>query len=143
MSTTVTTPPATSRTAGRLGFWLGIAATFVGIAVYMVQFMVLKQLGSTPWYAPVLATIGAALVFLSVRESRTVPRLVGLVVLLLLAGLQWYFFLSFTKLPQYAGPSAGEKLPPFQTTLATGGPFSTADLANGTPTVLIFFRGRW
>jgi hypothetical protein len=117
--------------------------TFVGIAVYMVQFMVLKQLGSTPWYAPLLATIGAALVFLSVRERRTVPRLVGLVVLLLLAGLQWYFFLSFTKLPQYAGPSAGEKLPQFQTTLATGAPFSNADLANGTPTVLIFFRGRW
>ena len=143
MSTTVTTPPATTRTTGRLWFLLGIAATFVGIAVYFLQFMVLKQLGSTPWYAPVLATIGAALVVLSVRERRTVTRLIGLVLLLLLAGLQWYFFLSFTKLPQYAGPGAGEKLPPFQATLAAGEPFTNADLANGTPTVLIFFRGRW
>jgi hypothetical protein len=143
MSATVTTPAATARNTGRLWFWLGIAATLLGIAVYFVQFMVLKQLGSTPWYAPVLATLGAALVFLSVRERRTVPRLVGLVLLLLLAGLQWYFFLSFTKLPQYAGPSAGERIPPFQTTLASGEPFTNIDLASGTPTVLVFFRGRW
>ena len=143
MSTAVAAPVTIVRTTGRLWFWLGLAVTFLSLAVYFVQFLVLKQLSSTPWYPPIAAMLGAALVYLSYRKRRTWPRLLGLVLLLLLAGLQWFFLLSFSKLPEYAGPRAGETLPPFQTTLATGEAFTNADLANGIPTVLLFFRGHW
>lgn len=142
MSTLATTPATTART-GRLWLWLGVAAAFVGIAVYMVQFLVFKQLGAVPWYAPVLATLGAALVFVSLQKRRTVPRALGLALLAALAGMEWYFLLAFTKLPQYAGPQAGEKLPSFQAALVTGEPFTNADLASGASTVLVFFRGHW
>ncbi len=143
MSIVVTAPAATAQTTGRLWFWLGLSATFLGLAVYWVRFLVLKQLTGTLWYAAVLATLGPALVLVSLGKRRSVPRLLGLVVLVLLAGFEWFFLLSISKLPQYGGPGAGEKLPPFQATLAGGGSFTNADLSNGTPTALVFFRGHW
>src|SRR5262245_45632303 len=143
MSIVATPPATTTRTTGRLWFWLGLAATVLGIAGYWVQFLVFKQLGSTPWYAAVLATLGAALMLVSIGKRRTVPRMLGLVLLTLVAGFVWFFLLSVTKLPQYTGPGAGEKLAPFQAALTSGEPFTNAELANGSPTVLVFFRGRW
>jgi hypothetical protein len=135
------TPTTTART-GRLWSWLGLAATFLGITAYMMEFLFFKHLG-TPWYAPLLATLGAALGLLSFGKRRTILRFLTLILLVFLAGFEWFWMFSFTTLPQYNGPSAGESLPLFEATLANGQPFRNTDLSNGTPTAVIFFRGHW
>jgi hypothetical protein len=49
-----------------------------------------------------------------------------------------------TTLPKYNGPArVGTHIPPFTTTFADGRAFTDKDLEEGTPTVLVFFRGRW
>lgn len=143
MDTVSTTPVDRGTPSGRFWFWFGMAVSFSGIAAYLVQFFVFKQLSVMPWYAPLLASLGVAMVFLSLRKRRTTPRLLGLLLVVIVAGFEWFYVLSFTKLPPYAGPVVGEKLPSFRATLANGQAFANADLANDTSTVLVFFRGRW
>jgi hypothetical protein len=136
------TSPATDRSRGRAYFWAGLAAWLLGLALVFVQFG-LKHL-FVPWYSPVLATLGAFLLLASVARRRSIPRVVALVLVAALAGLQWYFLVSLVKLPDYEGPAkAGKQLPAFRTTLADGRPFTRADLRDGSQRVLVFFRGRW
>ena len=81
---------------------------------------------------------------MSVAQRRTATRWVWLVLLLALAGFEWFFLGSMTKLPRYVGPAqAGHEVPAFQTTRADGRSFTDKDLADGTKSVLVFFRGRW
>jgi hypothetical protein len=136
------TSPATDRTRGRAYFWFGLAACLLGLALVFVQ-LGLKLLFD-PWYSPALATLGAALLLVSVARRCSIPRVVALVLVAALAGLQWYFLVSLVKLPDYEGPAqAGKQLPEFRTTLADGRPFTTSDLRDGSRQVLVFFRGRW
>jgi hypothetical protein len=61
-----------------------------------------------------------------------------------LAAMQWLFLVSLSRLPIYDGPArGGQQMPAFQTARANGQPFTHQDLQDGTPTVLVFFRGRW
>ena len=137
-----TTSPATERSRGRPYFWAGIVACLLGVALVFVQFG-LKHL-FVPWYSPMLATIGGGLLLLSVARRRSIPRVIALVLVAVLAGFEWYFLVSFVKLPDYEGPArTGQKLPPFSTTLASGSTFTDADLRDGSRRVLVFFRGRW
>jgi hypothetical protein len=137
------TSPATNRSQGRAYFWFGIAACLLGLALFFVQ-LGLKFL-FVPWYSPALATLGAALLLVSVSWRRSIPRVVALVLVAALAGLQWYFLVSFVKLPDYEGPAqAGKPMPAFRTTLADGSSFTQDDLRrDGSRTVMVFFRGRW
>lgn len=142
MTTESTTSPPPIHSKGRALFWAGIGLCLLGIALYVVDYS-LKRL-ITPWYSPVLATCGVLLLVGSVARRRTVARIVALGLVGLLAVFQWYFLVSLSKLPAYAGPAqAGSKLPAFRTTLADGRPFTEQDLERGKTNVLVFFRGRW
>jgi hypothetical protein len=141
--TTTTDPVAVRRTApGKLLAWLGLAVVVLGVAAYMVQVFVFHRL-TTPWYVPIAASIGAGLLILSLVQARTVWRVLGVILCVLLAGLEWYFVVWLSKLPPYNGPvEAGKPFPAFTTTLADGSPLKQDDLA-GKKTVMVFFRGRW
>ena len=141
MTTLATTPAAVSRSRGRGYFWAGLAVCVLGIAAVVVQFAV--GIPKTPWYSPVLATIGALLLLLALARRFTIPRVLGLLLVAGFAGLQWYFFGVMMKLPDYKGPEAGRPVPAFTATLADGRTLQDSDLRDGKRSILVFFRGRW
>jgi hypothetical protein len=122
-------------------FIAGVLMFLVGPVIYVGQFR-LKHL-DTPWYVPILATVGVLCMAVSVLQKRGVVRITGLVLFAVLCGLEWFVILVATLTPPYAGPTEGQKIPAFATTLAGGAEFSNQDLAKGKNSVLIFFRGRW
>jgi hypothetical protein len=123
-------------------FLVGVIVFFLGIGAYVIQFR-LKQF-VTPWYAPVLATLGVALMGVSVWQRRGILRSIGLALFVLLCGFEWFLLLVATRTPAYTGPAQpGQKMPAFATTLADGRAFTNHDLENGSGSVLVFFRGRW
>jgi hypothetical protein len=93
--------------------------------------------------------LGVVFVAASLWQARTVWRVLGLVLVVLVAGAGWTFLLSptefgGTRLPAYAGPVAvGQPFPAFATTRADGSPFTQGDLEGHRNNVLVFFRGRW
>ena len=135
------TPP--TRTArGRWWFVLGALVFVLGLVLYGIQFG--RKDFVVPWYAPILGTVGVGLMAVSWRLRPTVWRVLGLGLFTVLLAGEWYFLLSFSKLPAYTGPArVGQVIPPFSTTRADGRPFTDQDLQQGSPTVLLFFRGRW
>jgi hypothetical protein len=126
---------------GRRLFWLGCGLVLLGLAVYFVQFFALKQF-VVPWYTPILGTAGAVAMVIATVQRWTVLRIVGLAAAAFLVFGEWMFLLSISRLPTYAGPEVGQKIPAFATIRADGSPFTNRDLA-GQPTVLLFFRGHW
>jgi hypothetical protein len=138
---TTSSAPAPRSYPGRLFLALGFAVAVVGIVAYVVQLSALRL--TTPWYMPIAATLGAALVALSLWRARTVWRVLALLLLVLLAGAEWAFLLQ-TRLPAYTGPvAAGRPFPAFETVRADGSPFTQRDLEGDQDSVLVFFRGRW
>jgi hypothetical protein len=113
----------------------------LGVAAAVIQFSL--QIMKTPWYSPVLASIGAILLLVAVAKRRSIPRVIGLVLVVAFAGLQWYFLGVLMKLPDYKGPEAGRPVPAFAATLAGGKTFQDADFRDGSRHVLVIFRGRW
>jgi hypothetical protein len=99
----------------------------------------------TPWYSPILASVGTVLIALSIVRRRTVWRIIALVVIGLFTIGEWWFLLSYSRLPAYAGPvSAEQPFPEFApASLADGTPFTRDDLVGKKNTVLVFFRGFW
>lgn len=138
-STASATKPSAS---GRLYFWAGLGVCVLGLGAAGIQYG-LKIL-IVPWYVPALTTLAVILLVFSLARRRTVTRIVTLVVVAGLAGLQWLFLLSLSRLPEYQGPvQIGSKLPAFQTTLSDWRPFANKDLETGMAHVVVFFRGRW
>jgi hypothetical protein len=137
-----TTAPASERSRGRTYLWAGIVVSLLGLALAVAQFS-LKILG-VPWYSPALATLGILLLLVSLVRRTAIPRVLALVLVTTLAGLEWYTLVSLMKLPAYEGPAQpGQPLPAFRSTLADGRSFTDADLRDGSRRVLAFFRGRW
>jgi hypothetical protein len=123
-------------------FIAGVLLFLVGPGIYVAQFR-LKHL-HTPWYVPILATLGVLCMAVSVMQRRGMVRTIGLILFTLLCGLEWFATLKATLSPPYAGPAvAGQKIPNFTTALAGGAEISSQDLAKGKNSVLIFYRGRW
>lgn len=142
MTTTSTPLSASDRSRGRGYFWGGIFLCLLGLALVVGQ-LSLKYL-IVPWYSPALATVGVLLLVIAVVQRWSIPRIAGLLLVAAIAGSQWYMLGSAMKLPAYEGPAqAGKQLPPFQSQLAAGTPFTDADLKDGNRRVLVFFRGRW
>jgi hypothetical protein len=144
MSTT--SPPLPRRYPGRLLLWLGFALPFLGIAAYVVQ-MWAERLYA-PWYVPIAATLGVVLVLVSLVLARTVWRVLVLLLVVALAGFEWYALMGM-RAPAYTGPVAdGQPMPSFVATEVDGKEpdgktFTQADLAGDKNNVLVFFRGRW
>jgi hypothetical protein len=122
-------------------FFLGIVLFLLGPAAVFVQFQM--HIHTTPYYVPILATLGVALMGISLLQLGGVLRGVGLLLFLGVCGLEWYMLLVLMRTPEYAGPAVGQKIPAFATTLADGATFSNDDLAKGQRTVLVFYRGHW
>ena len=123
-------------------FLVGLLLLVVGPAVYFVQ-VVLKHLW-TPWYVPLLASLGMVFMIASVWQRRGAWRCIGLILCALLCGGEWYLMLVAIKSPDYTGPvRLGVKLPEFAATLADGRSFTSKDVEDEGRSVLIFFRGRW
>jgi hypothetical protein len=122
-------------------FLVGVLLFIAGPAIYYVQFQ-MKHL-VTPWYAPIMASVGVLLMAMSVWQRRGVLRSVGLVLFVLMCGMEWFMLLGMGT-PAYTGPAqSGSKVPTFATALADGKSYTNKDLQDGKPTVLLFFRGRW
>ena len=139
----ISAPPAAAlrRSPGRLLLALGLGLALLGVLAYAAQMWAQRLM--TPWYMPCLATLGAALVVVSLRRKRTVWRVLALLLVVLLAGAEWLMLLSL-RTPAYTGPVAeGRPFPEFTTARADGAPFTQADLAGDKNNVMVFFRGRW
>jgi hypothetical protein len=138
--------PSSATTTPRPSRWpfflAGVLLFLLGPIIYVFQFR--ANVLTTPWYVPLLATLGVLLAIIAVVQRWSIVRAAGLVLLVLVCGLEWFMILVATRTPPYAGPAAvGRQIPAFVTTLPDGAEFSDKDLAKGTPIVLVFFRGRW
>lgn len=132
---------APRRLGGRLFLLLGVGLALLGVAAYIVQISLQRLM--TPWYMPMMASLGVLLVILSLFERRTIWRLLALSAVTLLAGAEWAFLYA-TRLPPYTGPIVvGRPFPSFETMRADGTPFTQRDLAGDQNNLLVFFRGRW
>ncbi|MDZ4782183.1 MAG: hypothetical protein SGJ19_18200 [Planctomycetia bacterium] len=141
--TEAASPAPVLKSNGRSWLWLGLLLCVLPIAAYVIQFNVLQRM-FVPWYIPILATVGAACVVVSVIRRRTWPRWTALALVALLGGFEWLMLGAAVRLPEYAGPAhAGAKLPTFSTATAAGEVFANRDLEQGVATVLVFYRGRW
>ena len=132
----------TNRSSGRGLLWAGIA--LAGAAIGLIFLQLWMRIAAIPWYLPILTTIGVLLVLWSLSRRFGILRIVVLVLLVALAGFEWFSITIGGKLPGYTGSAqAGKTLPPFETTLADGSPLTDADLRDGKRRVMTFFRGRW
>jgi hypothetical protein len=132
----------TSRHPGRSLLLLGVLVAVAG-PVLMFSLMFAAKILITPWYAPLLGTLGVALIILALMRSRSIWRWTAVVIFTLLAGFQWYALLGM-RTPAYTGPvKDGQPFPAFATTLANGSAFTQADLQGDQNTVMVFFRGHW
>ena len=123
-------------------FLLGALLFLLGPIIFVVQFNV--QMVNMPWHVPILATLGVLLMAVSVWQRGGIWRGVGLGLFALLCGREWFMLVVGTKTPAYTGPAiVDHQVPAFATTLADGTSFTDQDLAQGKPTLLVFFRGHW
>lgn len=126
---------------GRLFLVLGILIGFLAPAALMVQ--VGLERFFTPFYLPITGSVAAILIVIALTRRVTIVRAIVLVLLVGLAGLEW-FFLAMTSVPPYSGPLAeGAPFPRFAAKRADGAPFTEADLKGDKATVMVFIRGRW
>ena len=132
----------TSRHPGRSLLLLGVLVAVAG-PVLMFSLMFAAKILITPWYAPVLGTLGVALIVLALTRSRSIWRWAAVVIVTLFVAFQWYVPLAM-RLPAYTGNvKEGQPFPAFATTLADGSTFTQDDLKGDQSTVIVFFRGHW
>lgn len=135
------TMPATDRAKGRGFLWAGIVLFVLAAAAVVVQYSL--RLLINPWYFPALTTLAALAILAALAQRVSGTRIIAFLLMGGVSGFFWFALLVSARLPEYAGPARGQKLPAFHATLADGRSFTQADLEDGTPTVLTFFRGRW
>ena len=132
----------TSRRPGRSLLLLGVFLALAG-PVLMISLMFAAKILITPWYAPLLGTLGVALIILAIMRSRSIWRWTALLIFTLFVAFQWYALFAM-RTPAYTGPvKDGQSFPAFATTLADGPAFTLADLQGDQNTVMVFFRGHW
>ena len=139
MTDSMDAPPV--RSHGRLLMVAGLGLAAMGVVAYAIQISLGRLM--LPWYMPAAALLGVACVVASLWKRRTVWRALALVVVVLLAGLE-FMALYATRLPSYAGPIAvGRPFPAFEARRADGTPFTQNSLIGDQNHALVFFRGRW
>ena len=132
----------TARNPGRSLLLLGMLLAVAGYVLMMLLMFAAKIL-ITPWYAPLLGSLGVALIILAVMRSRSIWRWTALLIFTLFVAFQWYALLAM-RTPAYTGPvKDGQPFPAFATTLADGSAFTQAVLQGDQNTVMVFFRGHW
>ena len=137
-------PPlvAPPKSRGRLPLLTGILATIAGLALYALQMQAGKL--TTPWYVPVLASLGTGLILLSLLRRFTAWRILALLLIGAAAAGEWWFILSIARQPTDTHRIIeGKQLPDFSGLRADGTPFTRDSLKGDQNTVLVFFRGHW
>ena len=130
------------RHPGRPMLLLGVFLAVAGPVVLILLTFAAKIL-ITPWYAPLLGTLGVALIILALMRSRSIWRWTAVAVFTLFVAFQWYALLAM-RTPAYTGPvKDGQPFPAFASRLADGSAFTQADLQGDQNTVMVFFRGHW
>jgi hypothetical protein len=120
----------------------GLASALLAPLLYWLQLR--ASVLTSPWYVPLLTTVGACLCLLALLRARSVGRVLAVVLCGLLAAAEWYVLFPLFALPAYTGPAVpGGVVPEFATTLADGSPFTRESLQGPQATVLVFFRGHW
>src|SRR5438067_2253551 len=115
---TTSSPAAPRRITGHLLLVLGLVLPTLGVIGYAVQLST-RHL-KTPWYMPVLATLGVVCLAAALWQARSVWRWLAFVLVVLLTGAEWAMLLAM-RLPAYVGPvAAGQPFPAFTTTRADG-----------------------
>jgi hypothetical protein len=138
----LSTTAKTALHSGRPMLLLGILIALAGPVLLFLLMFVAKIL-LTPWYAPLLGTIGVALIVLALMRSRSIWRWTAVVIFAAFAAFEWWALLAM-RTPAYTGPvKDGKPFPAFATTLADGTTFTQADLQGDRSTVMVFFRGHW
>jgi hypothetical protein len=133
---------ATRQHPGRSLLFLGMFLVVGSYALSMVLMLGAKILRES-WYAPILGTLGVALIILALMRSRSIWRWIAVVVFTLFVAFQWWAGFAM-RLPAYTGPvKGGQTFPAFATTLADGSAFTQDDLKGDQNTVMVFFRGHW
>jgi len=136
------TSAGTLRHPGRPLLLLGVLVALAG-PVLLILLVFAAKILITPWYGPLLGTLGLALIILALKRSRSIWRWTAAVLVTLLVGFQWWALFAMA-LPAYTGPvKHGDPFPAFATTLADGSAFTLADLQGDQNTVMVFFRGHW
>src|SRR5262245_6905053 len=72
-----------------LGVFLAVAGP-----VLMILLTFAAKILITPWYAPLLGTLGVALIVLALLRSRSTWRWTAVVIFTLLVGFQWWAVLA-------------------------------------------------
>ena len=127
---------------GRSLLLLGVLVALAG-PVLMIVLVFGAKILITPWYSPLLGTLGVALIVLAIVRSRSIWRWTAVVIFTALAGFGWWALFAM-RLPAYTGPvKDGQPFPAFATTLADGSAFTQDDLKGDQNTVMVFFRGHW
>ncbi len=134
----------TTRAERRIPFFsLGVLLVALGLVGVAIEILALKHL-AVPWYAPLMATAGVASMLIAVKRRPTAARIVGLGFFCLFCVAEWWFLTWAIRLPAYTGPAhIGKPFPTFATMLADGRSLPDRDLRGDTPSIVVFFRGRW
>src|SRR6516225_5899447 len=104
----------TARHPGRSLLLLGVLVAVAG-PVLMILLMFAAKILITPWYAPLLGTLGVALIILALMRSRSIWRWTAVVIFTLFVAFQWYALLGMHT-PAYTGPvKDGQPFPAFAT----------------------------
>lgn len=147
-STTLTHPPVSdlkraAASTPHLAFWGGALAAVAVIALFYFQ-VAWALLLVTPWYVPIVGSLGALSVGYSLTQRRNWWRIAVALFCAALACLEWHFVVAGSALPAYAGPvAAGVAVPPFRANLADGSPIDESYLRENHATAVVFFQGRW
>src|SRR5262249_38468064 len=129
----------TARHPGRPLLLLGVFLAVAGPVLMMLLTFAAKIL-ITPWYAPVIGSLGEALIVLALMRFRSLWRWTAAAILTLFVAFQWYVVLAM-RTPAYTGPvKDGQPFPAFATTLADGSTFTQDNLKGDQNTVMVFFR---
>jgi hypothetical protein len=132
----------TARHPGRSLLLLGMLLAIAGPVVMMSLTFAAKIL-VTPWYAPILGTLGVAMIIVALTRSRSIWRWIAVVIFMAFVGFQWWALLAM-RTPAYTGPvKVGGPFPEFATTFANGSTFTQKDLIGDQNTVMVFYRGHW
>jgi hypothetical protein len=136
------TPDVSASRASRLPLIVGLTLAALGLVAYVAQ-VAARQLW-TPLYLPLTGILGTLLVAAALWQRRTVLRGLAFVSVFVLTVIESGFLLV-TQLPPYQGPVVvGQPFPAFKgVRREDGSRFTSADLAGGSNTVFVFFRGRW
>lgn len=130
------------KSPSRLLFWGGAVLAIALVGVFVAQ-VAWARLLITPWYLPIVGTLAAAIVLVTLGRPLRWWRVAVALLCVALAGMEWLFLFG-TALPAYGGPIAkGSPMPAFHASLADGTPIDASFFQRGRPTAVVFFQGRW